>query len=123
MWNCNSSASQVLPGAPGPPHCDTREKRIEPPPPASALPGGDEVGDTRARVDPRRVRECPTMGRLEFWPDYGGALLWTQAGEPLELASLALPAALRHEAVRWVERYDDNQAHREETDHADAGPT
>jgi len=55
------------------------------------------------------------MGRLEFWPDYGGALLWTQAGERLELASLALPAALRHEAVRWIERYDDSKLPWEDT--------
>ena len=49
------------------------------------------------------------MGRLEFWPDYGGALLWTEAGKRVELDWLALPEALRHEAARWIERYDDSK--------------
>jgi hypothetical protein len=49
------------------------------------------------------------MDRLEFWPDYGGALLWTEAGEQSELDSLSLPEAIRHEAARWIERYDDSR--------------
>jgi hypothetical protein len=49
------------------------------------------------------------MDRLEFWPDYGGALLWTEAGERLELDSLSLPEALVREAARWIERYDDSK--------------
>ncbi len=31
---------------------------------------------------------------LEFWPDYGGALLWSEAGERRELDSLSLTEAL-----------------------------
>lgn len=49
------------------------------------------------------------MDRLEFWPDYGGALLWSESGERVELDSLSLPDALVHEASRWVGRYDDSK--------------
>jgi hypothetical protein len=48
------------------------------------------------------------MDRLEFWPDYGGALLWSETGERRELDSLSLPEALVDEAAGWIERYDDS---------------
>jgi hypothetical protein len=47
------------------------------------------------------------MRRLEFWPDYGGKLLWTEAGTSVELDAVDLPETLRHEAARWLESYDD----------------
>jgi hypothetical protein len=49
------------------------------------------------------------MHWLEFWPDYGGSLLWTEAGVCVDLDSLALPEDLRREAARWVEGYDDSK--------------
>jgi hypothetical protein len=47
------------------------------------------------------------MERLEFWPDYGGALLWTADGERVPLESLSLPPDLVARATRWVAAYDD----------------
>ena len=49
------------------------------------------------------------MRRLEFWPDYGGGLLWSETGVSVDLDSLSLPDALRREAARWIEGYDDTK--------------
>jgi hypothetical protein len=59
------------------------------------------------------------MRTLEFWPDYGGTLLWSETGVSVDLGSLALPEALRREATRWVEGYDDAKLPWEST-HDDA---
>jgi hypothetical protein len=44
--------------------------------------------------------------RLEFWPDYGGALLH-EAGERVPLDSLPLRPEVIDRAARWVATYDD----------------
>jgi len=49
------------------------------------------------------------MDRLTFWPDYTGALLWTEAGERLTLEDAALSPDFVERAQRWVERYDDSK--------------
>ena len=45
---------------------------------------------------------------MEFWPDYGGALLWA-AGERVGLDEVPLPESLRLEARRWLVDYDDSK--------------
>jgi hypothetical protein len=47
------------------------------------------------------------MRRLEFWPDYGGRLLWNEDGTSIDLDTLDLPEALRREAADWLALYDD----------------
>lgn len=49
------------------------------------------------------------MRRLEFWPDYGGRLLWNEDGTSAELETLDLPDTLRHEAAAWLALYDDSK--------------
>ena len=49
------------------------------------------------------------MTTLEFWPDYGGALLWAATGERLALEDLGLPADLVRRAQRWIAEYDDTK--------------
>jgi hypothetical protein len=46
--------------------------------------------------------------RLEFWPDYAGALLH-RAGKSVLLDDLPLPADLVERATAWVGRYDDSK--------------
>jgi len=47
------------------------------------------------------------MDRLTFWPDYTGALLWTEGGERVALEDATPSPDLIGRAQRWVERYDD----------------
>ncbi|MEW5990734.1 MAG: hypothetical protein AB1736_05225 [Chloroflexota bacterium] len=47
------------------------------------------------------------MTAVEFWPDYGGALLWDERGEPVPIDQLPLPPELVTRAARWVAEYDD----------------
>ena len=47
------------------------------------------------------------MKKLEFWPDYSGALLWTDAGERVALEDVPLPRHLIDQANRWIAGYDD----------------
>jgi hypothetical protein len=49
------------------------------------------------------------MRKLEFWPDYSGALLWTDGGERVPLEDLPLPLDLINHANRWIARYDDSK--------------
>ena len=44
--------------------------------------------------------------KLEFWPDYGGALLWA-AGERVDLRELPLSPDLVGPASVWLADYDD----------------
>ena len=46
--------------------------------------------------------------RVEFWPDYGGALLWS-GGVRLDPRELPLPAELVVAASSWVAAYDDTK--------------
>jgi hypothetical protein len=47
--------------------------------------------------------------RLEFWPDYSGALLWTADGERMALDQLPLSRELVEQAQRWVARYEESK--------------
>jgi hypothetical protein len=47
------------------------------------------------------------MTTFEFWPDHGGALLWTDGGERVSLDELPLPPDLVERARSWVADYDD----------------
>jgi hypothetical protein len=47
------------------------------------------------------------MKRLEFWPDYSGALLWTDSGVRVAIEDLSLTPGLIARATRWVAAYDD----------------
>jgi hypothetical protein len=49
------------------------------------------------------------MRKLEFWPDYTGALLWTSEGERVSLEDLALPVDVLEQARRWIDAYDDSK--------------
>lgn len=49
------------------------------------------------------------MRRIEFWPDYSDALLFTDRGLRIALDSLALPDPLIATALRWVRDYDDSK--------------
>lgn len=49
------------------------------------------------------------MTRIEFWPDYAEALLWTERGERIALHSLPLPGDLVEDATRWIRQYDDSK--------------
>jgi hypothetical protein len=49
------------------------------------------------------------MNVLEFWPDYGGSLLWSAAGQRLALEDTPLSGDLVERARRWVARYDDSK--------------
>jgi len=49
------------------------------------------------------------MATFEFWPDYGGALLWTERGERVSLDQASLPRELVDRAERWVAGYDDSK--------------
>jgi hypothetical protein len=49
------------------------------------------------------------MTQLEFWPDYGGALLWDEHGSPVSLDTLPIPEQLRNTADQWVQDYDDQK--------------
>lgn len=49
------------------------------------------------------------MTTFEFWPDYGGALLWTDGGERVSLDELSLPVDLVERARRWIVDYDDSK--------------
>ena len=44
--------------------------------------------------------------RLEFWPDYGGALLWS-GGAQVSLATLPLSPELVAAVGQWLAEYDD----------------
>lgn len=44
--------------------------------------------------------------RLEFWPDYGGALLWA-AGTRIDLRELPLSLDLVARTSAWLAEYDD----------------
>lgn len=46
------------------------------------------------------------MRQIEFWPDYGGALLHEE-GKRISLDSLELPQDLIGELGRWLGQYDD----------------
>ena len=50
-----------------------------------------------------------TVRRLEFWPDYGGALLWDDDGKQVSLDSLPIPEALNEAASAWLDDYDDQK--------------
>ena len=47
------------------------------------------------------------MRKLEFWPDFGGRLLWAEDGTSVDLGSLDLPEDLSHEVAAWLAGYDD----------------
>lgn len=49
------------------------------------------------------------MTTLEFWPDYGGALLWTDGGERVALDELSLPPDLVERCRRWIADYHDSK--------------
>lgn len=47
---------------------------------------------------------------LEWWPDYGGDLLWLRTGPGGRRASMAevgLSPSFQERAARWLESYDD----------------
>jgi hypothetical protein len=44
--------------------------------------------------------------RIEFWPDYGGALLF-EGGARMPLADMAIPADVADRATAWLATYDD----------------
>ena len=46
--------------------------------------------------------------RLEFWPDYGGALLF-DGGIRVPLADLPIPADVISRATTWLAAYDDTK--------------
>ncbi len=46
---------------------------------------------------------------LEFWPDYGGALLWDKQGKAIPLDTLPMSADLRARLEAWVTLYDDTR--------------
>jgi len=45
---------------------------------------------------------------LEWWPEYGAALLW-RAGSAVRLETLPLDGALRGRLEAWVSQYDDDR--------------
>lgn len=47
--------------------------------------------------------------KLEFWPDYSGALLWDEEGRHVALESLPVTPAIREAAARWLTDYDDSK--------------
>jgi len=49
------------------------------------------------------------MRKLEFWPDYAGALLWTDSGQRVPLDDVPLPPDLVAHANRWIAKYDDSR--------------
>ena len=49
-----------------------------------------------------------SVERLEFWPDYAGALLHAD-GKPIPLGMLPLPRDLVERATAWVGGYDDTK--------------
>jgi hypothetical protein len=49
------------------------------------------------------------MKRLEFWPDYAGALLWSPDGERVSLENVPLSSELIERARRWIAGYDDSK--------------
>jgi hypothetical protein len=49
------------------------------------------------------------MERLTFWPDYTGALLWTDRGERVSLEDIVLPGDLVERAEGWTAGYDDSK--------------
>ena len=49
------------------------------------------------------------MTRIEFWPDYGDALLFTDRGLPVAVDTLALPEPLVASMLGWVRDYDDSK--------------
>jgi len=46
---------------------------------------------------------------LEFWPDYGPGPLWTQDGQPVDLASLGLGRRLTEEVEAWHAGYTEDK--------------
>ena len=72
----------------------------------------------RAAVAPIRVTAshargdrtlAPSMKRLEFWPDYAGALLWSADGERVSLEDVPISSDLIEQARRWIAGYDDSK--------------
>jgi hypothetical protein len=61
---------------------------------------------TRRSVAVTADRPPGPATRLEFWPDYGGALVWA-AGKHVELGTLTLSRELVGAATRWLAEYDD----------------
>ncbi|MBI2781573.1 MAG: hypothetical protein HYX55_07245 [Chloroflexi bacterium] len=57
------------------------------------------------------------MRQLEFWPDYGGALLH-EDGAAVPLDVLGLPPDLIEAATDWLARYDDARLEPETRDDA-----
>jgi hypothetical protein len=49
------------------------------------------------------------MKRLRFWPDYTGALLWSDDGERVALEDVGLPRELTDRATRWIADYEDSK--------------
>jgi hypothetical protein len=49
------------------------------------------------------------MTTLEFWPDYGGALLWTDGGERTSLEAFPIAPDLVERARTWIAGYDDSK--------------
>ncbi len=52
---------------------------------------------------------APQVKTFEFWPDYGGALLWTANGERVALEDMHLSQGLVERARRWIDTYDDSK--------------
>ena len=65
--------------------------------------GRDKSGRFEAKAQTRRV----TL--LEFWPDYGAGPLWTETGQPADLAALGLDPALVGEASAWNSEYAEDK--------------
>jgi hypothetical protein len=49
------------------------------------------------------------MKILEFWPDYSGALLWSDNGKRVSLDDVPLPRDLIEQAYGWIAEYDDSK--------------
>jgi hypothetical protein len=47
--------------------------------------------------------------KLEFWPDYSGALLWDEEGKQVALESVPVTVPLREDAAVWLSEYDDSK--------------
>ena len=46
---------------------------------------------------------------LEWWPEYGGGLLWPEDGTTVSLESLPLRQDLRNRLRAWLSTYDDER--------------
>lgn len=68
------------------------------------------------RLPPRRETETMVneaeLPTLEWWPDYGGDLLWSRSGEGgrrIAMDEVGLSTSFRQQAEPWLELYDDSK--------------